>query len=149
QFPLPLIRIAVWLEGITSEWVLVPFVVDTGATHTCVHPLDATRLLGMSAASLDAATWPRVEASSGIGGGANYLTTSALYAVMHDDHPTTPPEIITGSIEIGELTAESQTLPSLLGWDVLQHFRVTAEWRGQVTLERRASAEAPSVGLPR
>ena len=130
SFPLPLIRVGVNVGGITDRWDLVTFVLDTGATHTSIHPLDATRILGLSPASLDSANWPaeRAGASQGIGGAANYLTCPAFYALYYEDNDKDPPEIITGSVEIAEMTSRNQSVPSLLGWDVLQHFevRVTA-----------------------
>ncbi|MHB8375466.1 MAG: hypothetical protein ACYDEB_00715 [Dehalococcoidia bacterium] len=33
-----------------------------------------------------------------------------------------------GDIRIAELTIGNSRLPSLLGWDLLQHFGITADW---------------------
>lgn len=133
-FPLPLIRVALWVNGISDRWDTITFVVDTGATHTSIHPADATRRLGMSPASLDSRNWPTSTASGGVGGSAYYLTNPARYALFHDDG--TLPEIHDGSVDIAELTPHNPSIPSLLGWDVLQHYRVHVA-TDAIFLERR------------
>jgi hypothetical protein len=41
-----------------------------------------------------------------------------------------------GEIDIAELRPDNQMLPSILGWDVLQYFRLVVDWPSrQVTLE--------------
>ena len=41
-----------------------------------------------------------------------------------------------GQIEIARLDTENRQIPSLLGWDVLQHFKLTLDWPGRaITLE--------------
>lgn len=134
QFPLPLIRIGMNLPGISDRWELVTLVIDTGATKTALHPLDSVRVFRMSAATLDSASWLSVNPSGGVGGNANYTSMPAKYAFYHDDGTT--PELLGHTVEVAELTAHNQSLPSILGWDMLEHFHVTLHGRESITLER-------------
>ncbi len=134
QFSLPLIRVGINLPSLGERWELVVMVIDTGATRSAIHPLDAMHTFGMSAASLDSATWPTTNPSGGIGGKANFMTVPAKYALYRDDGTT--PEMLGGTAELAEITPHNQSLPSLLGWDVLQHFRITFEGRNSVGLQR-------------
>jgi hypothetical protein len=41
----PKLRVRLFVPGITTQWVFIDFLVDTGASNTSIHPLDAlTRL---------------------------------------------------------------------------------------------------------
>jgi hypothetical protein len=47
-------------------------------------------------------------------------------------------EVVTveGQIEVAQLTTTNRGIPSLLGWDVLQHFKLTLDWPSRtITLE--------------
>ncbi len=134
QFPLPLIRVGVNLPSISDRRQLVVMVLDTGATRSAIHPLDAMHTFGMSAASLDSAVWRTTNSSGGVGGKANFMTVPAKYALYRDDGTT--PEILGGTVELAEMTPQNQSLPSLLGWDVLQHFRIILEGQNSVRLQR-------------
>ena len=53
----------------------VPFVLDTGSTTSCLHPVDAITALDIPLADLERpAAWPRAEVHQGIGGDAIYYT---------------------------------------------------------------------------
>ncbi len=122
------------IDGITAGWVTVPFVIDTGAAMTCVHALDAIRLLGMSPASLDSSTWTNVIDGGGVGGPLKYLGCTAQFAFQRANGTL---EFLDGEVKIGELRSGQQWMPALLGWDLLQHFRLTIDGGGQaVTLDR-------------
>ncbi len=56
------------------------------------------------------------------------------YAFLHDDGHW---DVHEGEIAVAQLRPDNQGLPSLLGWDVLRHFRITAEWTSRrISLER-------------
>jgi len=111
---------------------LVPFVVDTGASTTVVHAHDALHHLKIPEAQLDPATWPLSERrlTSGVGGIAVYRAVEASYAFTVEGGNR---EVVRGTLELGGLGSEG--LPSLLGWDVLRHFRLDLNAsRGSVAL---------------
>lgn len=121
--PYPYLTVAVRVPFVTVDrWVSVQFIVDTGASHTAVHPLDAVRILGLTPAQLlNAAGWPKVVNSGGVGGGATYFECPAEYGFVRDDGSV---EVIADDVWIGQLTPGSQRMPSLLGWNLLKHFRL-------------------------
>ncbi len=109
----------VHVEGLRREPKGVPFVIDTGATRTIVHALDAIRYLGATPESLEPATWPNPIQARGIGGSTLCKEMLATYSFTHDDGSL---ETITTRILVGELRTLS--LPSLLGWDILARFHL-------------------------
>ncbi len=130
--PQPFIAVAVQVPSVRPEWVLIPFVIDTGAAITCIHAVDAIRHLGMTPAGLDPTTWASTSPIGGIGGGLNYLELPANYGFQRDDVAW---ETFSETIRIGEL--RSQGTPALLGWDFLRYFELRVHGGSQtVTLER-------------
>ena len=128
-FPVVGVRMSI---GGASERHLVPFLIDTGSSTTVVHARDAFHRLRLRKADLDPRTWPEdeIRASGGIGGGASYRVLSASYQFAHEDGTV---ETIAGTVELGGIGSEG--LPSLLGWDVLRHFRLDLNARrGTVSL---------------
>ena len=119
--PWPWLDVAVLIDGDNSDWVLIPSVVDTGAATTCVHAIDAITRLGMSPASLDPAMWSGSISNIGATAGSlSYLTKEARYGFLQNDGSWIT---IPGDIRISELS--SGATPSLLGWDLLRHFKTT------------------------
>jgi len=47
SWPRPMIRVLLYLPGISTRWAPVDFLLDTGAGTSVVHPLDATTRLGI------------------------------------------------------------------------------------------------------
>jgi len=132
--PHPYVDVAVRIGELSIEWVLVPFVVDTGAAKTSIHALDAIRRLGMSPADLDPSKWASSIQGTGVGGAVRYRTAAAEYGFHHDDGRW---ELVDGEVQIGELASHNQGIPSLLGWDLLQHFRLVTHGRDRtIVLER-------------
>jgi hypothetical protein len=81
----------------------------------------------------DANRFPRFENYGGIGGRGRYYILRAIYSFTHDDGST---QSIEQEVRIAQFTNANAGLPSLLGWDVLQHFRLTTDWRTKtITLE--------------
>jgi hypothetical protein len=131
--PLPLVVAYVRIVEIVERWTPIELLIDTGAAVTCVYPVDATQRFGIAAADLtNAAKWQRLDAKRGVGGEANFFVVEATYAFRHADSNF---QFLRG-VRIAELTDESAVLPSILGWDVMRHFRLIADWPNRlVTLE--------------
>ncbi len=128
--PEPYIRAYVLLPDVANVWIPLPLLVDTGSGATCVHPHDAVHRLGSRLDDLlDTTRWPGFEVRGGVGGSAAYALTSARYAFRHDDGRV---QRIDTELRIAVPTAGNQGLPSILGWDILQHFTFTADWRARI-----------------
>ena len=131
RYGFPVVGVRVGIGGV-SERYLVPFLIDTGSSTTVIHARDAHHRLRLREADLDPRAWPadEIRVSSGIGGGAPYRLVSASYEFAHEDGTA---EAFAGTLELGGLGSEG--LPSLLGWDVLRHFRLDLNAsRGSVAL---------------
>ena len=131
QYGFPHIWVRLSIAGGPSDR-LVPFVIDTGASTTVVHAHEALHNLQLPEGDLDPATWPPAERrlTSGVGGIAPCRVVEASYAFAVEGGGR---ETVQGTLELGALGSEQ--LPSLLGWDVLRHFRVDLNAsRGTVAL---------------
>jgi hypothetical protein len=125
---MPVVRAAVHLPGITEDFVAVDFLVDTGSTHSCLHPQDAKVRVGIEPSALvDTSRWPRQQSTNGVGGSAIYYVWPAVYHFEHDDGTIRQ---ITQEIEIAQPTTTNATLPSLLGMDILRRFRLSVNYVG-------------------
>ncbi len=130
---MPAVRVAIHLPGVIWDFVDVEFMVDTGTTNTCLHPLDAmTKLRIDRAALLDPSKWAAPHPIDGIGGRDNYYPHEAVYVFTHDDGSE---QRLTRNIYIARPTAANSKLPSLLGMDILRYFQVSVDHAGgKVTL---------------
>lgn len=126
-WPVPYVRAAVFLPGISKKWGLIDFLLDTGASGTSLHPKDARGVVGIDEDRLaDPTGWADPRDSIGISGLCRYFQQPAHYAFRHDDGHW---QVIEGEISIAQLLPEqNETIPSLLGWDVLQLFTLTLDW---------------------
>ena len=131
---MPVVRVSLHLPGLTTDFVAVDFLVDTGATDTYLHPLDAKIKLGIAPTVLaNPQLWPQRRATNGIGGRVTCYVHPAIYVFHHDDGRI---QQITHEIEIAAPTLHNATLPSLLGIDLLRHFKVSMDYASQrLTLE--------------
>ena len=130
QWPVPRLRVAVYIPGIKEDWVYVNFVIDTGSSSTCLHPLDATIGMGIAPGRLALPQfWTEQTDHGGIGGSALYFPVEAHYAFLREDDEW---KIIEDRIEIAQLRAANTQLPSLLGWNVLKHFRLNIDHSGGI-----------------
>lgn len=126
DWPVPYVRASLWLPDIQPKWVSIDFLLDTGAGTTSLHPLDSVVRVGISPANLiDPGKWERAQNHGGVGGAAVYFVVPAFYAFLQDDSEW---HEISGEIRIAQLTLGNAKLPSLLGWDILQNFRLVADW---------------------
>ena len=103
----------------------VRFLIDTGATSTTLSPRAADRVFP-GYADLDWTHDPRLKAVSGVGGICRVIVR--LGAIRFIDDRLGPLDW-DGLIELIEPTADSLALPSLLGRDVLDNFRLTVSKR--------------------
>ena len=128
-----MVRIAVFLPRLTSDWKLVEFLVDTGTEATTLHPTDAVYSVGIDQTRLSLPyMWPDTAPSYGIGGAVEDYIELARYRLLHDDGAE---QTITGQIRIAQPTMYNRQFPSLVGWNILQHFRLVVDRRaGEVLL---------------
>jgi hypothetical protein len=110
----------------------VPFLIDTGSATSIIHAKDARTRLLLAMSELDPAAWLPEETvrRRGVAGVALSRLMDAAFDFAHEDGAT---ETVAGVVELGGVGSEG--LPSLLGWDVLRHFRLDLNARrGTVSL---------------
>ena len=124
--PHPYLDVAVFVDGVTpadGAWPQIPFVVDSGASQTVIHPKDSVRRLGLSVAQLTTPSlWSTPVANVGVGGSTTSFESNAAFGFLSDNGTW---RVVTGKVRVAELTRQNQHIPSLLGWDLLRHFRTT------------------------
>jgi hypothetical protein len=121
-----MVRVGVWINGVTYVWSRVDFMVDTGAGATLLHPNDSLNAVGIQRARLtDPSRWAGSVAYTGVGGNVAYFVTPVRYQFQHDDGRS---QYIDGTINVAPLLPDNRQLPSVLGWDVLSHFEVVLNW---------------------
>jgi hypothetical protein len=132
--PVPMVRVALFLPGITRDWVIVPFLLDTGADDTCLHPTDAIFRVRIPADALSKPDmWSKTTNYGGIGGSNTYYIVPAEFAFRHDDGRW---QRFSDQLSIAQPTPGNQSLESLLGWNLPQHFKIVADWTNRlITLE--------------
>lgn len=129
----PYVRLLVSIPVFATGYLPVRFLVDTGATMTVLHPRAARVSLSIPEHELDARRWERVEPVAGIGGLTPCLRARATYVFEHDDGEY---DAFEDDILVAAATRANAEAPSLLGANVLRHFRLTADYpRLRVTLE--------------
>ena len=99
---------------------IVRFLVDTGASGTCLHPADARRL-GVPIDGLQASL-----SSRGIGGRAEYASASAQIYFQEPHGIRSRFRLIGYNIDLAVAlpTEENAVLPSLLGRDILNQWDI-------------------------
>ena len=124
--PLPMVRVGLFLPRITSDWVLVDFLLDTGADTTALHPPDAIFRAGIDRAALhQPGRWPNRGSAGGVGGSSEYYRHPAFYAFQHEDEHV---QTVRANLWIARPSPANDSLESLLGWDILRHFRLELDW---------------------
>jgi hypothetical protein len=113
----------------------VDFLIDTGATTTALHPQDAIFKVGIDPFKLlDASAWPIPLSVGGIGGSCDYYPATAQY-LFYDQAGSW--QVEHGQIAIAQFRLDNQAHPSLLGWDLLERFRLSTDWPSRfVSLEK-------------
>ena len=129
----PYVRLYVSIPAFATGYQRAVFLLDTGATATVLHPSSAIYDLGIPEHELDARKWEEVEPIAGIGGLTPCLRARATYVFEHEDGEY---DAFEDSILVAATTPSNAEAPSLLGANVLRHFRLTADYpRLSVTLE--------------
>ena len=122
-----MVRVALYLPGITANWSLIDFLLDTGAATTCLHAWDASERMRIGDERLMTGdAWDDTETYSGVGGGATYYVTRARYALLNERSEW---QILDGSVRVAQASSANADLPSILGWDILRRFTVSLDWR--------------------
>lgn len=115
----------------TGRYGEVAFLIDTGSDTSVLHPRDALDLgIDFDRDFLSA----RTRDASGIGGAAREYIEAATLSFRREDGDR---EEIGAALAIAVPTDWNLPLPSLLGRDILLHFRLTFhESAGLVLLQR-------------
>src|SRR5215212_10090518 len=132
--PLPRVSVRVTLAELSPFPATIDFVLDTGATATTIHPMDMLEHFRVLPTHLaDPERWRRHTGGQGIGGRVLSFVERADLAFEREDGTFLA---LDEEIHVAQLADASQGLPSILGWDVLRHFRLTLDARtGLVRLE--------------
>lgn len=113
-------RPAVFFPSLDLAFNLVPFLIDTGADTTLLLPDRAQALAGLDYRRFTA--FPVVDVA-GFGGGftVHKVPATLIFSTDSDPHQLTIP------IEIARPSAQTYGLPSVLGRDVIDLFRLTVD----------------------
>lgn len=132
---MPVVRVTVSIEGFKESAGGIDFVIDTGAQFTTVQPSDAYLWAEIPEDQLsDPAMWPTTTHGRGIGGLGAFFPMPASYRFQHESGRI---ETIVGTIYVAQLTPDNINMPSLMGWDILRHFRVSLNYAArEVRLSR-------------
>lgn len=132
--PVPAVQVALFIPTVMRRWSLTTFLIDTGSTASVIHPGSAVNDLGLDPDYLnDPARWPDHAEVRGVGGQVQHYTIPAELTFAHEDGTL---KSYAQSIQVAPERPGNEGLPSLLGWDILRHFRLTVDWRSRtVTLE--------------
>lgn len=104
--------------------VLVPFLLDTGADATTLHPQDSLRIVS----DVEIKALGSASPFGGAGQGKDHYPTDAVVIFAHEDNHL---EAIPLTVYIAEPAAHNQYLPSLLGRDALAHFPLSYDQAGR------------------
>ena len=118
----PFVTLQLSFQSINARPRELQFLIDTGAAVTVLHPADATSL-GIDP-NADLAGVPEV--NLGVGGGATFHRLMSRLEFTHDDGTRTHYRF---ALRIAVPDAANAVLPSILGMDFIQHFRLTVSVR--------------------
>jgi hypothetical protein len=144
--PIPRLAVGVFIPALSGHWVVISFIIDTGADKTALGPTDAFARVGISWPVLtQPSLWARQVSVGGIGGEAIHYIEDAYYQFRHEDgreqmiaHEIAilKPHLVPGSPGSSQTVWANAGVPSLLGRDLLRYFRLTVDGPNQtITLE--------------
>jgi hypothetical protein len=112
-------------RGIAVPPFEVDFIVDTGSGETCLGPLDAIQRAQIPLeALLLPGIWALRREHRGIGGTTEFYVVPCFFAFRDDAGVE---RRFSAEIDIAQPTTDAY-LPSIVGWDVLQHFAIRLDW---------------------
>lgn len=109
----------------------VEFLIDTGSAISVLHPFDAR---AMGVVFDEHFSNEPAEVNLGVGGGGRFFREPAVLALTHADGALARYRI---RIRVAVPSPANVTLPSVLGMDFIEHFRLTVSAR-----ERRVELDA-------
>lgn len=131
--PFPFVRLYVSIPSLATGYRPVSPLLDTGAAATIIHPASALYEIGVPERELDPSGWVTVERVEGIGGAIPCRSLEASYVLEHDDGEY---DAFEDTVLVAAVTTSNRSVPSLLGWNMLQHYRLALDRAvGAVTLE--------------
>jgi len=133
----PFVRVSIHLPGITADYVPIDFLIDTGASNTCLHPQDSLGKIVMDPAVLrNPGHHFKRRRVVGIGGAVTYLIHEAHYLFHHDDGTVALALTYGQTVDIAPITGAMQPVHSLLGMDLLRYFKIRMDHTSnQIILE--------------
>lgn len=134
-FRRPYIEVEVTFLDADNQSIEIPFVVDTGADHTLLSPLDADRLHRLL--EVDIRTMPRGNLIGGVGGYVETRTVRATLAI--GNYETTMP------LHVVDLPPGPYNMPSLIGRDIIYDFALFMEHSADRLFLLRDAAEIVSL----
>ena len=118
----PFVPVHVSFQSISTRPRELQFLLDTGAAVSVLHPADTTSIGIDPNADLAGV----LETNVGVGGEATfYRLMSRLEFTQHDGTRTE----YRFAMRIAKPTDANATMPSILGMDFIQHFRLTVSVR--------------------
>ncbi len=132
------------MPGITTSLKYLEFILDTGAMVTIIPAMSALTALDIPQRwfAMPTGVVSR-ESLGGVGGSIGTSVVQATYRFRHEDGRT---QDVTGVMRIADFAAPA--IPSLLGWDVLEHFDIAVKAAsGEVSLS--APKKAMRASKPR
>ena len=119
--PLPFIEVTLAGQGFNPD--TIPFLIDTGADRSILHPFDADRL-GIAVREIDFSSGAPI---SGVGGSMRLMPipARAIFRTATDQYPRYV--WVNSAVHLAEPSEENWDMPSLLGRDLLQLFRLVLE----------------------
>jgi hypothetical protein len=124
-----MVRVLLYVPAAVSLWRPVDFMLDTGASATVLNPTQAIVQVGFRRDQLTRPQPWRKETARGVGSDVVEYVLDASYGLYFSDGTY---RLIGGPLRVAPYSEHAARLPSLLGWDFLQHFQVSMNWRAKV-----------------
>lgn len=118
----PFVPVTVTFQAINARRSELQFLLDTGASVSVLHPMDA-RSIGIDPSGDLGGV---VEVNVGVGGAVPASRVMSWLEFTHVDGTLSRYRF---ALRIAKANAANETLPSILGMDFIRHFRLTLSVR--------------------